>query len=106
MSRTLDQGMRTDSWCVIKVDRQEIKANIIHVGRGKFRIIGTEENSHVGKFVDASEIILCIDPHFTKVKAVEITKQARAIMERSLSGSIDKSRAKTEINKLIDEIEG
>lgn len=98
--------MRTDSWCVVKVDRQEIKANIRYVGKGKFKIIETEENSHAGKLVDASEIILCIDPHFTKVRAIEITRQARTIMERCLSGSVDKTRAKTEINKLIDEIEG
>ena len=46
--------------CLVLVDKQEIKAIILHVGRGKFRIINDERNGKfVGRIVDAEDVIHC-----------------------------------------------
>ncbi len=49
----------TESWCIVSVDGQQIKANIVHKGNGKFEIIEAEDDRHVGKIVDASEVNNC-----------------------------------------------
>jgi hypothetical protein len=46
--------------CLVLVDKQEIKATILHVGRGKFRILNDERNGKfVGRIVDAGDVIHC-----------------------------------------------
>lgn len=49
-----------ESNCLVLVDKQEIKATILHVGRGKFRIINDKRNGKfVGRIVDAEDVIHC-----------------------------------------------
>lgn len=49
-----------ESNCLVLVDKQEVKASILHVGRGKFRIISDERNGKfVGRIVDAGDVIHC-----------------------------------------------
>lgn len=46
--------------CVIQESNQVFRAQIQHVGRGKFKIVNdNQEKIHVGKIVDASDIINC-----------------------------------------------
>ena len=56
------QGQSDDmwAWCVVQHDNQVFRAQIQHVGRGKFKIVNdNQEKAHVGKVVDASEIFNC-----------------------------------------------
>ena len=49
-----------ESNCLVLIDKQEIKATILHIGRGKFRIINDEGNGKfVGRIVDAEDVIHC-----------------------------------------------
>lgn len=92
-----------DTWCVIKIDRQEFKARVKHKGRGKFAVIESEGDSQ-RKVVDASDIVYCLDPNLAKTRAITIIKETHAIMEGFFRGSIDKTKAKNDLTKLIDEI--
>ena len=47
------------SWCMVDVDGQEVRAKIIHAGRGKFRIEDDVAGHYKGKVIDASDIISC-----------------------------------------------
>ena len=49
----------TESWCVVIIDGQRIKSNIIHKRGGRFEIVEAEDERHVSKVVDASEVITC-----------------------------------------------
>lgn len=49
----------TESWCIVYVDGQQIKANIVHKGNGKFEIVEANDDRYVGKIVDASEVNNC-----------------------------------------------
>jgi hypothetical protein len=57
-----NQGQSDDvgAWCVVEHSNQVFRAQIQHVGRGKFKIVNdNKEKTHVGKIVDASEIFNC-----------------------------------------------
>jgi hypothetical protein len=46
--------------CLVLVDRQEIRATISYVGRGKFRILNDERSGEfVGRIIDAGDVIHC-----------------------------------------------
>jgi hypothetical protein len=46
--------------CLVLVDKQKIKATILHIGKGKFRILNDERNGEfVGRIIDASDVIHC-----------------------------------------------
>jgi hypothetical protein len=48
------------TWCIVEHSNQVFRAQIQHVGRGKFKIVNdNQEKTHVGKIVDASEIFNC-----------------------------------------------
>ena len=47
-------------WCILLLNDTRFKARIIHIGRGKFKILGDECGGiHVNKTVDASDILTC-----------------------------------------------
>ena len=55
-SNVIDSG----SDCLVVVDDEEIKANIIHVGKGRFRIVSDDRNGKfVGRIIDAGDVIHC-----------------------------------------------
>jgi hypothetical protein len=48
------------SWCIVQDSDQVFRAQIQHVGRGKFKILDdNQERIHVGQIIDASDIINC-----------------------------------------------
>jgi hypothetical protein len=48
------------TWCVVQESNQVFRAQIQHVGRGKFKIVNdNQEKIHVGQIVDASDVINC-----------------------------------------------
>lgn len=54
-------GSDYGSECIVLVNSQKVKARILHVGRGKFKILKDEMNSkHVGKIIDAGDVIFCL----------------------------------------------
>jgi hypothetical protein len=53
-----DKGQVT--WCIVEHSNQVFRAQVQHVGRGKFKILNdNQERIHVGQIVDASEILNC-----------------------------------------------
>lgn len=51
-------------WCLCSIkEGGEVKVKIVHVGRGKFKVIEDEDQGRqVGKILDASELIHCKFP--------------------------------------------
>ena len=45
------------TWCVIELSNQVFRAQLLHIGRGKFKILNdNQEGNHIGQIVDASDI--------------------------------------------------
>ena len=58
--RKYRQGDDVRTWCVVQESNHVFRAQIQHVGRGKFKILNdNQERTHVGQIVDASDIINC-----------------------------------------------
>jgi hypothetical protein len=56
------QDQRDDllAWCVVEHSNRVFRAQIQHVGSGKFKIVNdNQEKTHVGTIIDASEIFSC-----------------------------------------------
>jgi len=94
----------TNSWCIVTIDGQELKAKIKHRGRGKFEIVESQGNAYAGKTVDASDVIYCVDADLLKSIALSLTRKAGAIIESYLTGKIDKDAMNAELRKLTDGI--
>jgi hypothetical protein len=48
------------SWCTLLIDNSKITAKIRHIGRGKFRILSTQNgDKYINNVVDASDIFSC-----------------------------------------------
>jgi hypothetical protein len=46
------------SWCIVQGSNKVFRAQIQHVGRGRFKIVNdNQERIHVGEIIDASEVI-------------------------------------------------
>jgi hypothetical protein len=46
------------TWAIIQGSNKVFRAQIQHVGRGRFKIVNdNQERMHVGQIVDASEVI-------------------------------------------------
>ena len=46
------------SWCIVQGSNNVFRAQIQHVGRGRFKIVNdNQERIHVGEIIDASEVI-------------------------------------------------
>jgi hypothetical protein len=54
-------AMRDSSvWCLIEIDRGQVNARIMHIGRGRFKVIEDKsDNTFVNRIIDASDIIHC-----------------------------------------------
>jgi len=58
--RKEQQSDEAVSWCIIERSNQIFRAQLQHVGRGKFKILNdNQERIHVGQIVDASDILNC-----------------------------------------------
>jgi hypothetical protein len=54
------KGVR--SKCLISIDGIKLTASVIHVGRGKFKILDDgKAGKYVGRIIDASDILHCED---------------------------------------------
>lgn len=57
------QGQSKDGvpiWCIVQSSDKVFRAQIQHVGRGRFKIVNdNQERMHVGQIVDASDVINC-----------------------------------------------
>jgi hypothetical protein len=51
----------SSTWCLTSINENEIKVEIIHVGRGRFRILDdqNDNNKYVNNIIDASDIYHC-----------------------------------------------
>lgn len=48
------------TWCIVERSNQVFRAQLQHVGRGKFNILNdNQEGIHIGQIVDASDILNC-----------------------------------------------
>jgi hypothetical protein len=48
------------TWCVVEHSNKVFRAQLQHMGRGKFKILNdNQERIHVGQIVDASDILSC-----------------------------------------------
>ena len=58
--RQADDDNRRVTWCVIELSNQVFRAQVQHIGRGKFKILNdNQEGIHIGQIVDASDIRNC-----------------------------------------------
>ena len=57
--RQADDNIR-ETWCVIELSNQVFRAQVQHIGRGKFKILNdNQEGIHIGQVIDASDILNC-----------------------------------------------
>ena len=48
------------TWCIVQGSNKVFRAQIQHVGRGRFKIVNdNQERIHLGQIVDASDVINC-----------------------------------------------
>jgi hypothetical protein len=48
------------TWFVVIYSNQVFRAQLQHIGRGRFRILDdNQEGIHIGKIVDASDVLNC-----------------------------------------------
>ena len=48
------------TWCVVEHSNRVFRAQLQHMGRGKFKILNdNQEGIHIGQIVDASDILNC-----------------------------------------------
>ena len=56
--RQADNEEKQTTWCVIEHSNQVFRAQLQHIGRGKFKILNdNQEGIHIGQIVDASDIL-------------------------------------------------
>jgi hypothetical protein len=49
---------RRATWCRVEYSNQVFRAQVQHIGRGKFKILNdNQEGIHIGQVVDASDIL-------------------------------------------------
>lgn len=57
-----DDNNERVTWCVVEYSHHVFRAQIQHIGRGKFKILNdNQEGIHIGQIVDASDIHHCED---------------------------------------------
>jgi hypothetical protein len=48
------------NWCIVETNNAVFRAGIVHVGRGKYKIIqDNKDGNFVGQIIDASDILQC-----------------------------------------------
>jgi len=55
------QGDETEgTWCTVESSQQVFRAQIVHIGRGKYKILkDNRDGAYIGYVVDASDIFGC-----------------------------------------------
>jgi hypothetical protein len=49
---------RRATWCRVEYSNQVFRAQLLHIGRGKFKILNdNQEGAFIGQIVDASDIL-------------------------------------------------
>jgi hypothetical protein len=61
------------TWCLVSIGDEKVKAKIMHVGRGKYRIVEDEAGRYAGKKVDASDVFHC--KYDISLQAPHLSKQ-------------------------------
>ncbi|MDQ3967671.1 MAG: hypothetical protein M3275_04650 [Thermoproteota archaeon] len=57
--RQADDNIR-ETWCVVELSNQVLRAEVQHIGRGRFKILNdNQEGIHIGQVIDASDILNC-----------------------------------------------
>ena len=47
-------------WCIVEINKLVFRAKIIHIGRGKYKIVNhNSEGNFVGHVIDASDVLHC-----------------------------------------------
>lgn len=55
-----EDGEERAPWCVVEYSNHQFRAQLQHMGRGKFKILNdNQEGIHIGQIVDASDIHSC-----------------------------------------------
>ena len=58
--RRADDDEERLTWCVVEHSNRVFRAQLQHMGRGKFKILNdNQEGIHIGQIVDASDILNC-----------------------------------------------
>ena len=53
-----DNEEKQTTWCVIELSNRVFRAQVQHIGRGKFKILNdNQQGIHIGQIVDASYIL-------------------------------------------------
>jgi hypothetical protein len=62
MPKTNSSLEKHSSWCPLELNGgKRLKVSLLHIGRGKFRILDDEEGGkYIDKTVDASDIVNCL----------------------------------------------
>jgi hypothetical protein len=49
------------SWCTLSIEKDMLTAKILHIGRGKFKILAAEngDTKYINNIVDASDVFSC-----------------------------------------------
>jgi hypothetical protein len=48
------------TWCTVEYSQQVFRAQIVHIGRGKYKILKDDKDgAYIGHVVDASDIFSC-----------------------------------------------
>lgn len=47
-------------WCLVEINGAQVKANIVHIGRGRYRVVEDEHSKYVDIKIDASDVIRCL----------------------------------------------
>jgi hypothetical protein len=56
--RQADDDNRRATWCRVEYSNQVFRAQLQHIGRGKFKILNdNQEGAFIGQIVDASDIL-------------------------------------------------
>jgi hypothetical protein len=56
--RQADNEEKQTTWCVIELSNRVFRAQVQHIGRGKFKILNdNQQGIHIGQIVDASYIL-------------------------------------------------
>lgn len=47
-------------WCVVEINGTQVKAKIIHIGRGRYRVIEDDHGKYADVRIDASDVVRCL----------------------------------------------
>ena len=58
---TISSQEKNSSWCLVSINQAKKKVKLVHIGRGKFKVIAGEEGDrgNDNKIIDAADIFHC-----------------------------------------------